>query len=216
MSVSEDWFPKQDKRSGGTIYIWTLGSNKTAHIVARDFDHQAVLRFLMDQSPLSLRLTKFAELGDEDGFKAILNSHPGVIETLTDDDRAKLSDAAQDHNLKALQMMLAAGWPVDARRGNEGATALHWAAWHGNSRMVAELLRFHPQLELKDGKFRKTPLEWAMHGSLHGWGRNAGDYSVVVSELLQAGAEAPKLVHADDATDAVLKLFSFRLNSEVS
>jgi len=48
MSVSEDWFPKQDKRSGGTIYIWTLGSNKTAHIVARDFDHQAVLRFLMD------------------------------------------------------------------------------------------------------------------------------------------------------------------------
>ena len=25
MSVSEEWFPKQNPRAGGTIYIWTLG-----------------------------------------------------------------------------------------------------------------------------------------------------------------------------------------------
>jgi ankyrin repeat protein len=206
MSVSEDWFPKQDKRSGGTIYIWTLGWNKTAHIVARDFGHEAVLGFLMDQSPLSLRLAKFAQLGDEDQFKAILNNHPGIMETITGDDRATLADAAQDHNLKAVQMMLAAGWPVDARRGSHGPTALHWAAWHGNDRMVAELLRYHPPLELKDGAFSSTPLQWAMHGSLHGWCRDAGDYVAVVSRLLQSGAQAPKLVHAGAATEAVLEL----------
>lgn len=25
VSVSEEWFPKQDPRAGGTIYIWMLG-----------------------------------------------------------------------------------------------------------------------------------------------------------------------------------------------
>src|SRR5438093_4896784 len=33
MSVSEQYFPKQEPRSGGTIYIWTLGQNKTAHVI---------------------------------------------------------------------------------------------------------------------------------------------------------------------------------------
>jgi hypothetical protein len=206
MNVSEQWFPKQNKQSGGTIYIWTLGWNKTAHIVARDFGHETVLQFLLEQSPLALRLGKFAELGDEAGFQAILNSHPGIVKTLTDNDRAALANAAQDHNLKALQMMLAVGWPVDAQQANDGATALHWAAWHGNSAMVTELLRYHPQLELKDSAFGKTPLEWALHGSLHSWCRDAGDYRAVVANLLQAGAQAPKLLRDGDATDAVLKL----------
>jgi ankyrin repeat protein len=212
MSVSERWFPKQDKRSGGTIYIWTLGWNKTAHIVARDFGREAVLEFLMEKSRLPLRLAKSAELGDEREFEALLTSHPGILEALTHEDRASLANAAQDHNLKALQMMLAAGWPVNARQANEGATALHWAAWHGNSPMVAELLRYHPQLELQDGSFRKTPFEWAMHGSLHSWCRDAGDYPAVVRKLLQAGAQAPKLVHPGDASNEVLKLL--RLSKE--
>ncbi len=206
MSVSEQWFPKQDKRSGGTIYIWTLGSNKTAHIVARDFGHEAVLEFLMEQSTPSLRLTKSAELGDEEGFRAILNAHPALVEALVEDDRDRLANAAQDHNLKALQMMLAAGWPVDARQANEGPTALHWAAWHGDSRMVAELLRYHPKLELKDSEFRKTPLGWAMHGSLHGWCRDAGDYPEVVRSLLHAGAKPPEHAQAGDAAEPILKL----------
>jgi Ankyrin repeats (many copies) len=105
-----------------------------------------------------------------------------------------------------MQMMLPEGWPVDAQQANDGATALHWAAWHGDSRMVTELLRHGPQLELRDGEFGKTPLEWAMHGSLHGWCRDAGDYPAVVSKLLQAGAQTPKLVHPGHASDAVLNL----------
>ncbi|MGH9639344.1 MAG: ankyrin repeat domain-containing protein, partial [Bryobacteraceae bacterium] len=31
MSVSEEWFPKQNPRAGGTIYIWKLGRHRTAH-----------------------------------------------------------------------------------------------------------------------------------------------------------------------------------------
>ena len=47
MSVSEEWFPKRDPRSGGKIYIWVLGANQTAHQVARKFGHEEFFRFLM-------------------------------------------------------------------------------------------------------------------------------------------------------------------------
>jgi ankyrin repeat protein len=48
MSVSPEWFPMKDPRAGGSIYIWTLGQNKTAPMVARDFGHEDVARFLED------------------------------------------------------------------------------------------------------------------------------------------------------------------------
>src|SRR5439155_11494720 len=41
-SVSERWFPKRDPRAGGTIYIWTLGAHKSAHLVARKNGHDDV------------------------------------------------------------------------------------------------------------------------------------------------------------------------------
>src|SRR3954452_13122750 len=50
-SVSDEFFPKQDPRSGGSIYIWTLGAHKTAHIVAHEFGRSDVLRLLMDHTP---------------------------------------------------------------------------------------------------------------------------------------------------------------------
>src|SRR5579859_5219611 len=50
MSVSEAWFPKKDPRAGGTIYIWMLGANRTAHVVARDFGHEQVFELLMERT----------------------------------------------------------------------------------------------------------------------------------------------------------------------
>ena len=48
MRVSEEYFPKQDARSGGTIYIWVFGWHRTAHLVARDFGHEDMFQFLME------------------------------------------------------------------------------------------------------------------------------------------------------------------------
>jgi Ankyrin repeats (many copies) len=87
--------------------------------------------------------------------------------------------------------MLAAGWPVDVR-GQHGATPLHWAAFHGNTVMVREILQYKPPLEVFDANFDGKPLGWAIYGSLHGWHRQTGDYAGVVETLLQAGAEPPK------------------------
>jgi len=67
MSVSEEWFPKQDPRAGGTIYIWTLGTNRTAHAVARDFGHEDVFQLLMERTPEELKLALACELGERSG-----------------------------------------------------------------------------------------------------------------------------------------------------
>jgi ankyrin repeat protein len=203
LSVSEQYFPKQDLRSGGTIYIWTLGAHKTAHLVAREFGHEDVFRLLMERSPAELKLAQACELGEEGIFKALLAGRPNLVQTLSDDQRRKIANAAQNNNTKAVRLMLAAGWPVDVR-GQHGGTPLHWAAWHGNAAMVREILRYHPALELgADEGYDSTPLGWALHGSEHGWHRGTGDYAGAVEALLQAGAKVPKMTEDLEASEPV-------------
>jgi ankyrin repeat protein len=199
-AVNDEYFPKQNPRAGGTIYIWTLGQNKTAHTVARQFGHDAVFRFLMDQSPDELKLAQAFELGDEPTFKALLAARPNLVASLTDAEKRKLPDAAQDENFPAVRLMLAAGWPIDAR-GRHHATALHWAAWHGHADMVREILRYHPPINDDDNDFKSSPLGWTIHASKHGWHPTRGDYAAVADLLLQAGAKLPK--NEPDGSDAV-------------
>ncbi len=182
MRVSEKYFPKRNPHSGGCIYIWTLGQNKTAHAVAREFGHEAVFQLLMERSPAVLQLTQAAEAGDELGVKKLLVEHPDLVKELTEEDRAGLVHAAQKSDSRAAKVMLEAGWPVDVR-GQHGGTALHWAAWHGNAELVELLLAFKASKELKDHQYQGTPLVWARHGAENSWLRHAGDYPGVIAAL---------------------------------
>jgi ankyrin repeat protein len=199
--VSDVYFPKQDPRSAGAIYIQIFGPQRTPHMIARDFGHEDVLQFLMERTPQDVKLTQACELGDESAFRALLASHPNLIETLSDDDRRRLPDAAQNNNTGAVRLMLAAGWPVDAT-GEYQMTPLQWAAWHGNAEMVREILRFHPKLELSC-QHKITALGSALHGSENSWHRQTGDYAATVEALLDAGAKAPKLTDDLEASQAV-------------
>ena len=207
MSVSERYFPKRNRRSGGTIYVWTLGQNKTAHAIAREFGHEEIVRLLMERSPDELRLAIAGEAGDAEVFKALLQKQPGLIAKLSEEDRRKLVDAAQENSVAAVELMLSGGWPTDTR-GQHGGTALHWAAFHGNAKMVAVILRFHPPLELEDADFHGTPLGWAIHGSEHGWYCRTGDYAGTAQALLRAGAKPPKKVEGTEAVKEVIRKFS--------
>ncbi len=138
MNVSEEWFPKQNPRAGGTIYIWTLGAHRTAHSVARDFGHEDVYQLLLQRTPDDLKLSLACELGDEAAFHAYLSKHPDAAKTLSEADQRKLPDAAQTNNTQAVRLMLEAGWPVDTP-GEMGATALHWAGFNGNAEMARQI-----------------------------------------------------------------------------
>ena len=205
MSVTEEWFPKKDPRAGGTIYIWKLGENRTAHTVAREFGHEEVFKLLMERTPEDLKLALACELGDESTFQAYMALNPDIARALSDADRRKLPAAAQSNNTSAVRLMLEAGWPVNTP-GAMGATALHWAGFNGNAEMAREILRFQPDLELKSQEYEGTALFWALFGSGNGWHRETGDFVGTVRALLEAGAALPHDPEALEPSDAVLEV----------
>ena len=207
MTVSEHWFPKRDLRAGGSIYTWVLGANKGAHQVAREYGHEDVFQLLMERSPEELKLALACEFEDEPALRRMLEEQPELVTGLTDGDRQRLIGAAQNNNTNAVRLMLEAGWPVDTH-APDGATALHWAAFHGNAAMAREILRFHPPLQAKDFRFHGSPMGWAIHGSLHGWYCGSGDYGGVVTALINAGVKAPK--PDGEASEAVLAVLRSR------
>jgi len=204
MSVSEAWFPKKDPRAGGTIYIWMLGANRTAHVVARDFGHEQVFELLMERTPEDLKLALACELGDESAFRDYLARNLDATKTLSDAERRKLPAAAQSNNTKAVQLMLEAGWPVNTP-GEMGATALHWAGFNGNAEMTRDILRFHPDIETKSREYAGTALSWALYASGNGY-RSTGDFVGTVRALLDARAALPPDPEALEPSDAVLEV----------
>jgi len=196
-------FPMRDPRAGGTIYIWTLGANKTAHLIAREFGHEDVFRVLMDRTSAGMRLALACELGDEDLFRQVRAACPDLAATLTADERRKIADAAQNNNTAAVRLMLEAGWPIDAR-GQHNATPLHWAGFHGNVEMARVLLQHRAPVNVKGDEYDGTPLAWALHGSVHGWHCKTGDYAGTAGALLAAGADAPPLSDGMPGTAAVI------------
>jgi ankyrin repeat protein len=203
MCVNEQFFPKQDPKSGGTIYIWTLGANRSPHQVASKFGHPEVLKLLLDRSPVEVKLINSCLVGDETSVKTLLAGHPSLIQILSDTDCRQVSNAAEDNNTEAVGLMLESGWPVDG--GGHGATPLHWAAWHGNAEMAEVILRHSPPLEVSNpATYDSTPLGWAIHGSEHGWNCKSGNYAAVVELLLKSGAKPPGKIDGSDAVRAVL------------
>jgi ankyrin repeat protein len=183
----------RNPRAGGTIYQWTLGFNVSPHEVAAKFGHSEIVKLLMNASPGEVRLVNACYLHDAELVNEILAADPDAPNKLTDWDQRALCDAARKNDLAAVELMLRAGFPLDAR-GQHGATALHWAAWRGNPQMVQLLLRagLTSELESHDRDHDATPLGWAIHASEHGWDIQTGDYPAVVKILLAAGAQKPK------------------------
>src|SRR6185369_139451 len=94
-AVTPAFFPKRNPRAGGSIYIWTIGANKTAHMVARELGHEEVLRALMKRTPEPMQLALACEFGDEGLIRRLLTARPNLATTLTADDRRTIADAAQ-------------------------------------------------------------------------------------------------------------------------
>jgi ankyrin repeat protein len=205
--VSPEYFPMRDRRAGGSIYIWTLGQNKTAHAIAHEFGHEDVVRLLMERSPDELKLMQAYLAADEGLADALVAARPELAPSLVARERQAIVDAAMGNNADAVRLMLRAGWPIDAR-GELGGTPLHFAAWLGNAELVADLLRYGAPLEDRGDAYKLTPLGWAFHGSLHSWRTKVGDYVGTVRALLDAGAVVPTNVDDVNASEAVRAVLS--------
>jgi len=201
--VTEQYFPMKNKRAGGTIYQWTLGSHVSPHEVAKEFGHAEVFELLMQRSPPDVQFLASCWLGDEAKTKALLTQHPNLTTSVIRSSARELADAARNNNLKAVRLLLEAGFPPDTP-GQHGATSLHWACFHGNTDMAKLILKNHPPLEKLDAEFKGTPVGWAIYGSEHGWYCRSGDYAGTVRALLEAGAKAPERLGGSDSVRTVL------------
>jgi ankyrin repeat protein len=187
MRVSDEYFPMVGGKNGGTIYQWELGWYVSACQVADAFGHEAVFDLLTKRCPDDEKLLNACWLHDAERVEELIERNRDLATRLLPAARRHLAHAARNNDLEAVRLMLRAGFPVDGVSQHR-ATALHWAAWHGNAEMVRLILARHPDLENADNQFEGTPLNWAMHGMENGWHRESGDYPATIQALRDVGA----------------------------
>lgn len=203
--VSDEYFPMVGSGNGGTIYQWEMGWYVSAHQVAWSFGHTELFDLLMERSPAEEKLLDACWLHNEQLVKALLARHPTLIGALPAAGRRHVAHAVRNNDTAAARLMLEAGLPVAGVFSQHHATALHWAAWHGNAELVRLILKQGPPLEDTDNEFGSTPLGWALHGSEHAWDRAQGDHAAAVEALLAAGAKPPETLAGTEAVKAVLR-----------
>ena len=157
----------RDPRAGGSIYIWTLGANKGAHAIAREFGHEDVWRVLMDRTPEAMKLAVACELGDEDLVTQLLAARPDLAATLTPDDRRRLPDAAQDNNTAAVRLHARGRLAAPTRAASTTPRRCTGRVSTATPEMARLLLEHGAPVNLKGDDFDGTPLDWALHGVEH-------------------------------------------------
>jgi ankyrin repeat protein len=164
------------------------------------------------------RLLEAIVTDDGAGARRLVASDAGLVARLEDADRAALVAAAEHGNRASVGLMLELGFPIDVRRegtDEDGATALHAAAWAGSAETVALLLDHGADLSARDTRWQSQPLEWALVGSgERPHSAPAPDWVATVALLLDAGASLDGVTFNPDEpkqpSAAVLELLRSR------
>src|SRR5215470_12460051 len=170
----------------------------------------AALRGRDDLTPLFAGHAGSAEVTDAERFIATcmradragaelqLAADPGLVRRLGDAERAALVNAADAGNAAAVTLMLDLGFPITQQR-DDGATALHAAAYAGRCDVVALLLSRGAELEAADGTWESAALEWAVIGSGDQSRTSHGaDWVATVRTMLDAGASTEAISLSPD------------------
>ena len=209
MRVSDEYFPLIGMGSGGTIYQWQLGWHVSAVQIAKGLGHQAIFDLLMERSPAEEKLLNACWLHDEEMVTSLLSRHPNLAEKLPPAGRRHVAHAARNNDAIAARLMVHAGLPVNVFSQHH-ASALHWAAFHGNAEMAQLFVKHRAAIEDTSNEYKGTPLNWAQYGSVNGWQTKLGDYPGTVNVLLKAGAKLPRQLSGTEAVKEVLRRHGVR------
>jgi ankyrin repeat protein len=142
------------------------------------------------------RLAGACVTGDRAAAVSLTTADPGLTGRLDEAELASLVHAAEAGNERAVSLMLDLGFPVGARR-DDGATALHAAAYAGSAPVVRLLLDRGADPEARDGQWESTALDWAVVGSGYRPQTCASpDWAATVRVLVEAGAATECLASA--------------------
>ncbi|MEQ1693040.1 MAG: ankyrin repeat domain-containing protein [Gemmatimonas sp.] len=195
----------------------------TAYSLALRNGNTAVAAFLAQRgartdmiSPVD-RLMAACAGARETEARDIAAAHPGIISTLTPEDRQLLNAAVEAGNEAAVRLMHSLDWTL-SDESEWGGTPLHWAAWNGRVRMVRLLLELGAPVNVRDSEYGSSPIAWTAHGSTNCSKGTEADYVAIAELLLDAGStraesfnqwnEAPESM-ASEAVARVLKQRGF-------
>ena len=139
--------------------------------------------------------------GDRAGAQRQVADHPGLVDRLTDTEQGgAIVRAAEGGSTATVELMLDLGFPIEARGGDWGGTALHAAAYAGSAETVRFLLARGADVEARDANWDSTPLVWATIGSgERPRGNPRPNWVATVRTLIEAGASCDGLtLSADD------------------
>ncbi len=106
---------------------------------------------------------------DRTGLDRVQAAHPGVVEAARAARPALVVWAAASGNAGAVELLVAAGFDVNARGRTDVPvedpwhTALHGAAESGDVELARTLLRLGADPDIRDQRFDSTPLGWARY-----------------------------------------------------
>jgi ankyrin repeat protein len=127
-----------------------------------------------------------------------LDDDPGLLERLTDEERAAIFRAAEAGDTAAVMLMLDLGFPIETR-GDDRGTPLHAAAYTGSADTVRLLLDRGADIHARDTTWNSTPLVWAAVGSGERPQSNkAADWVETVRILLERGASTDDITLSPD------------------
>ena len=139
--------------------------------------------------------------GDRAAATSLTAADPALPGRLTQAEQASIVHAAEAGNGTAVSLMLDLGFPIGVRR-DDGATALHAAAYSGSVPVVRLLIDRGADLEAPDGQYDSGALGWAVVGS----GQRPTtsphpDWVATVGVLIEAGASTRDIsLSPDDPT----------------
>ncbi|MGO9189214.1 MAG: ankyrin repeat domain-containing protein [Streptosporangiaceae bacterium] len=137
---------------------------------------------------------------DHAGAHRQVTRHPELPGRLTSSQRAgAIVQAAEAGNTAAVSLMLDLGFPVDARGGEDGGTALHAAAYCGSASTARLLIDRGADIEARDTHWDSPPLDWAVVGSGEKPVTNPRpDWIATVRILIEAGASTQSITLSPD------------------
>ena len=139
------------------------------------------------------RLLESVLLGDSAAARGLVDAEPSLVDGLDAGDLAALVAAAERGNISAVELALDVGFPIEARR-DDGATALHAAAYAGSAQTVALLLARGADVTARDTRWHSQPLDWALVGSGEAPDSTpTPDWVATVKLLLDAGASRDEI-----------------------
>jgi ankyrin repeat protein len=194
---------------------------QTAYSLALRNGNAAVAEYLAQRgartdavSPVDQLMAACAAANEAEA-RQIVAAHPGIIATLTAEDRQLLYTAVEQDNEASVRLMHSLGWSL-TDESEWGGTPLHWAAWNARVNMVRVLLELGAPVNVRDSTYGSSPIAWTAHGSTNSGKGTDADYVAIAELLLDAGStraesynqwnEAPESM----ASKAVARVFKQR------